>query len=194
MSSVYDVLEELFVENGEYDRLPGNEQTLRNYIHHLEESGQITRDPDHKRVYDHVFDTPPGDQMLIDFGVQTLSKNQAIHFICLLLRYSRYLLVYAQDHKFSAVEACTAIYMAFCRLGGRVRQLVIDQDAVFVASETYGEVIKTRICFPADVQTQFLLGAEILEQPWKACSLTADILPPTWSRIPRKWKLFSTIR
>jgi hypothetical protein len=35
--------------------------------------------------------------------------------------------------------------MAFCRLGGRVRQLVIDQDAVFISSETYGEVIKTRV-------------------------------------------------
>ena len=145
MSSVYDVLEEMFIENGKFDKLPGNEQTLRNYIHHLEETGQIKRDPERKRVYNHVFDTPPGDQMLIDFGVHTLSKNEAIHFICLLLRYSRFLLVYAQDHKYSAEEACTAIYMAFCRLGGRVRQLVIDQDAVFIASETYGEVIKTRV-------------------------------------------------
>ena len=145
MSSVYDVLVELFVENGPYDKLPGNEQTLRNFIHHLEATGQIKRDPDHKRVYNHVFDTPPGDQMLIDFGEQRIGKNQAIHFICLLLRYSRFLCVYAQDHKYNAEEAGTAIYMAFCRLGGRVRQLVIDQDAVFIASETYGEVIKTRV-------------------------------------------------
>lgn len=145
MSSVYDVLQELFIENGEYEKLPGNEQTLRNYIHNLEESGQISRENDRKRIYNHVFDTPPGEQMLIDFGVYTLSKNQAVHFICLLLRYSRYLCVYAQDHKFNAEEACTAIYTAFCRLGGRVRQLVIDQDAVFIASETYGEVIKTKV-------------------------------------------------
>ena len=145
MSSVYDVLEEIFIENGDYQSLPGNEQTLRNYIHYLEESGQINRDPGRKRIYEHVFDTPPGDQMLIDFGEITLSKNEAIHFICLLLRYSRFLLVYAQDHKFNAEEACTAIYMAFCRLGGRVRELVIDQDAVFISSETYGEVIRTRV-------------------------------------------------
>lgn len=145
MSSVYDVLEEIFIENGNYESLPGNEQTLRNYIHHLEASGQINRDPEHKRVYKHVFDTPPGDQMLIDFGEYTLGKNNAIHFICLLLRYSRFLCVYAQDHKYNAEEACAAIYTAFCRLGGRVRELVIDQDAVFVANETYGEVIKTRV-------------------------------------------------
>lgn len=145
MSSVYDVLEEIFIENGQYEKLPGNEQTLRNYIRNLEETGQIKRDANHKRIYNHVFDTPPGEQMLIDFGEYTISKDKTIHFICLLLRYSRFLCVYAQDHKYNSEEACTAIYTAFCRIGGRVKQLVIDQDAVFVNSETYGEVIKTRV-------------------------------------------------
>lgn len=92
-----------------------------------------------------MFDTPPGEQMLIDFGEVTLNKKSSIHFICLLLRYSRFLCVYAQDHKYNATEACQAIYRSFCRLGGRPAYLVIDQDAVFVASETYGEVIKTRV-------------------------------------------------
>ena len=81
--------------------------------------------------------------MLIDFGEETLSKTTHIHFMCLLLRYSRFLCVYAQDHKYNSEEACKAIYRSFCRLGGRPKELVIDQDAVFVASETYGEVIKT---------------------------------------------------
>ena len=46
---------------------------------------------------------------------------------------------------YNATEACQAIYRAFCKLKGRPRVLVIDQDTVFVASETYGEVIKTRV-------------------------------------------------
>ena len=145
ISSVYDVLMEKFIENGDYASLPGNEQTLRNYVHYLERNNLINRSEEHKRVYDYVFDTPPGEQMLIDFGEQTIGKNKAIHFICLLLRYSRILCVYAQDHRFNAIEACTAIYRYFMRLGGRPAELVIDQDAVFVASETFGEVIKTRV-------------------------------------------------
>ena len=145
ISSVYDLLEEKFIGNGDMDRLPGNEQTLRNYVHYLEDSGQIDKGEDHRRVYDHVFDTPPGEQMLIDFGEETLDKTHSIFFICLLLRYSRLLCVYAQDHKYNATEACQAIYRSFCKLGGRPSVLVIDQDAVFVASETYGEVIKTRV-------------------------------------------------
>jgi len=51
---------------------------------------------------------------------------------------------YAQDHRFNSKEACAAIYHAFCKLDGRPSVLVIDQDAVFVASETYGEIIETR--------------------------------------------------
>ena len=145
MSSVYDLLEEKYVDSGEYDRLPGNEQTLRNFVHYLEASGQIDTGEQHRRIYDHVFDTPPGEQMLIDFGEETLDKRRSIHFICLLLRYSRLLCVYAQDHKYNATEACQAIYRSFNRLGGRPSVLVIDQDAVFVAQETYGEVIKTRV-------------------------------------------------
>ena len=145
ISSVYDLLEEKFIENGDLENLPGNEQTLRNYVHYLEESGQIDTGTEHRRIYDHVFDTPPGEQMLIDFGEVALNKKASIHFICLLLRYSRLLCVYAQDHKYDATEACQAIYRSFCKLGGRPAYLVIDQDAVFVASETYGEVIKTRV-------------------------------------------------
>jgi len=142
-SSVYDVLEEHFIENGDYDSLPASERTLRNYISFLFDSGQACAVSANPRIYDHVFDTPPGHQMLLDFGEQRIRQGLAVHFICMLLRYSRVFCVYAQDHKFNSEEACQAIYRGFCKLGGRPKQLVIDQDSVFIASETYGEVIET---------------------------------------------------
>jgi len=144
ISSVYDVLVERFVDSGQHDVLPGSEQTLRNFVHHLKQSGELQTTEDKRRTYDHVFDTPPGEQMLIDFGEQKCKHGLRVHFICLLLRYSRLLVVYAQDHKFNALEACRAIYRSFTKIDGRVRELVIDQDAVFIASETYGEVIETQ--------------------------------------------------
>lgn len=64
--------------------------------------------------------------MLIDFGEQSLSHAKQIHFICLLMRYSRFLCVYAQEHKYNSEEACQAIYRCFCELGGRPKELVID--------------------------------------------------------------------
>ena len=111
---------------------------------HLKATGAIEADDGKGRIYDHVADTPPGEQMLIDFGQQACEGNLVVHFICLLLRYSRLLVVFAQDHRFNAEEACRAIYRAFVKLGGRPRELVIDQDAVFIATETFGEVIETR--------------------------------------------------
>jgi hypothetical protein len=155
VSSVYDVLLEKFVENGNHDSLPGNEQTLRNYVHYLEGRGIINHDPEHRRIYDYVFDTPPGQQMLMDFGELRIKKGLTVHVICMLLRYSRTICVFAQDHKYNAEEACRAIYRGFCKLGGRPGQLVIDQDSVFVSSEYLGEIIEASV-FKSFIQEQGL--------------------------------------
>jgi len=144
-SSVYDVLVERFVENGGYERMPGSERTLRTYIQYLSNSGQFEVLEKDRRIYDYVSATPPGRQMLIDFGEVRISKALTIHFICMLLRYSRVLCVYAQDHQYTAEEACRAIYHGFCKLGGRPEELVIDQDSVFISSEYLGEIIETRV-------------------------------------------------
>jgi len=145
VSSIYDVLEEKFIDGGEYEKLPGNEQTLRNYVKYLIDSKAVEATPKDMRIYEHVFDTPPGEQMLVDFGVMNLDSGKEVHFICLLLRYSRLFCVFAQDHRYNAEEACKDIYRSFRKLGGRPKQLVIDQDAVFIATETYGEVVETRV-------------------------------------------------
>ena len=145
VSSVFDVLEERFVSDGGQDSLPGNAQTLRNYVKFLKNSGAVDLSETRRRTHDHVNDTPAGEQMLIDFGQQYVGAGLTIHFICLLLRLSRMLVVFAQDHRYNAGEACAAIYRSFAKLGGRPQVLVIDQDAVFIASETYGEVIETRV-------------------------------------------------
>jgi len=155
ISSVYDVLIERFVENGEYESLPGSERTLRTYAGYLTSSGQVEVAEKNRRIYDHVFDTPPGQQMLIDFGEQKIRKGNVIHFICMLLRYSRLMCVFAQDHHFNAEEACRAIYHGFCRLGGRPKELVLDQDTVFIVSEYLGEIIETQT-FKAFIKEQEL--------------------------------------
>lgn len=143
MSSVYDVLVEKFVDTGKFEALPGNEQTLRNYIHHLREGGVIGKPDPSRRKYD-VMETPPaGKKAQVDFGQEKCENGLVVHFMCILLWHSRLLGVYAQDHKFNAEEACRAIYRFFCKCGGRVETLVIDQDSVFVSEEVYGEVFET---------------------------------------------------
>ena len=144
-SSVYDVLVERFIENDNYESLPGSERTLRSYTKHLIQSGQVETDEKDGRIYDYVFDTPPGKQMLLDFGELRLGAGLTVHFICMLLRYSRIMCVSAQDHSYNAEEACRSIYHGFCKLGGRPDELVIDQDTVFISSEALGEIVETRV-------------------------------------------------
>lgn len=139
MGSAYDVLVERFVESGEYDALPGNEQTLRNYIHHLRESGQIDESPESRRKYDVVDTPPPGEKAQVDFGQCDCGGGLVVHLICILLWHSRLLGVFAQDHRSDAEEACRAPRRFPCKCGGRVRTLVIDQDSVFVSEEACGE-------------------------------------------------------
>ena len=85
-SSVYDVMIERFIESDEYEELPGSERMLRTYISYLIASGQVEVAEKNRRTYDHVFDTPPGQQMLIDFGELRFGKGFVVHYICLLLR------------------------------------------------------------------------------------------------------------
>ena len=143
MSSIYDVLVEKFVESGWVETLPGNEQTLRNFVHHLEECGEIGREVARRRTYDVIQAPPPGEKAQIDFGEQRCEGGLVVHFMCILLWHSRLLGVYAQDHKFNSEEACRAIHRFTCKCGGRVRMLVIDQDSVFVSKEIFGEVFET---------------------------------------------------
>jgi hypothetical protein len=74
VSSVYDVLEERFVESDQYVALPGNAQTLRNYVRHLKDSGAVRLDERGGRTYNYVPDTPPAQQLLIDFGQQDCGR------------------------------------------------------------------------------------------------------------------------
>ena len=58
----------IYVRNGDYEELPGNEQTLRNFTHRLEDGGEVGRDDGGRRTYDVIDTPPPGEKAQIDFG------------------------------------------------------------------------------------------------------------------------------
>lgn len=143
VSSIYDVLVEMFVEKGGCDALPGNEQTLRNFVRHLRKTEQIGEREKSRRTYDVLDVPPPGEKAQVDFGQIRCEGGLVVHFMCILLWHSRLLGVYAQDHKFNSVESCRALHRFSGKCAGRVKTLVIDQDSVFVSEEVYGEVFET---------------------------------------------------
>ena len=125
--SLYALPEEKFIKNDSYKELPSNEQTLRNHIHHLEKPCQINLDAEHRHVYDHVFDMPPSQQMLIDFREYTLIKKASLFFICLLLRYRRLLCVYcvyAQKFPENNIHICILCASALLFLSNPLIQII----------------------------------------------------------------------
>lgn len=79
MSSVYDVLIEKFVESGRYEILPGNEQTLRNYIRHLRGTGQVEAKEERRRLYDMMPTPDPGKKAQTDFGQYDCGNGLVVH-------------------------------------------------------------------------------------------------------------------
>jgi|LSQX01.2.fsa_nt_gb hypothetical protein len=144
VSSLYDLLEELLVDTGEMEKLPGNQQTLRNYCSHLRRTGQVSEKTITARLFNYIEDPPPGYQVQLDYGVQKLNGGESVHFICIVMRRSRLLFVKGQDHQFNAIETCQAIHLFFLFIGGRITELVIDQDSCMVFSEILGEIIETK--------------------------------------------------
>lgn len=143
LSSLYDLLIETYVDSGQYKQLPGNDQTLRRYVAYLRENNILSsKSVPNKRQYTYAREINPAERMQLDFGSYSIGNHTFYYFCCLLL-YSRYLHVVAQDHPYSSLEACQAIYSCFVKMNGRPLVLIIDQDKTFVLSEKYGESVLT---------------------------------------------------
>ncbi len=137
MASVYDYLEERFGE------LPGNEQTLRNFIGYLKESNKLTLN-ENMRVYKSVPELPFGRQMQLDFGQYRCRSGLKLFIFAALLSASRYKHVVFQGGPFKTGDVIRHLLNCYDYFGGVPRELVIDQDKLMVVSENVGDIIYTR--------------------------------------------------
>jgi hypothetical protein len=137
VSSVYDYLEE------RYGPLPGNEQTLRHYVAHLIETEELKL-TEAMRTYTKVPELPFGRQMQLDFGQYRCRSGLKLYIFAGVLSASRYKFVVFQDRPFRTLDVIRLLLDSFEYFGGRVRELVIDQDRLMVVSENGGDVIFTR--------------------------------------------------
>ncbi len=135
-SSIYDVLEE------RHGVLPGSERTLRNYLRILRETGAIDTSR-RKPIRRPQQESPPGDQLQVDFGEQPLGARGKAYIYAAVLSSSRCRYVTVQDHPFRTVEVIRHTLEAFRFFGGRPKRLVIDQDRLMTVSENAGEIRHT---------------------------------------------------
>jgi len=137
MAAIYDFLEEKYI------KLPGNEKTLRNYIHYLITSGQLKLKAK-TRCYIKVPDIPYGKQMQIDFGVYKTRSGLKLYIFAAVLSASRYKYIGLQDTPFTTIDLINHLLDCFDYIGGIPEELVIDQDSIIVVSENYGDIIYTK--------------------------------------------------
>jgi hypothetical protein len=137
VSSVYDYLEE------RCGALPGNEQTLRNYIGYLVRSEELHLGGG-MRLYSKVAELPYGRQMQLDFGRHRCRGGLVLYIFTSLLSASRAKYVVFQGQPFQTIHVIRHLLDAFDYLGGRPEELVIDQDRLMVVSENAGDIVYTK--------------------------------------------------
>ncbi len=137
MSAVFDYLEE------QSKQLPGNEQTLRNYIRYLNKIGELVFN-EKRRIYKKVPQLPYGQQLQIDFGEYRTRSELKLYIFASVLSASRYKYYAFQDKPFTTLDLIFHLLNCFDYIGGVPKELVIDQDCVMVVSENHGDIIYTR--------------------------------------------------
>jgi len=136
MAAVYDYLEE------RHGPLPGSEQTLRNYIQFLIQTGTLTLQ-ESIRMYMKVPELPYGQQLQLDFGQVRCHSGLQLFIFAAVLSASRYKYVTFQDHPFRTPEVIEHLLTCFEYIGGVPKELVIDQDHLLVVSENAGDILYT---------------------------------------------------
>ncbi|RKY75762.1 hypothetical protein DRQ07_11370 [candidate division KSB1 bacterium] len=137
VSAVFDYLEE------KHSKLPATEKSLRNYIHYLTDSGQLTV-KDNVRMYQKVSPQPFGKQLQIDFGVYKMKSGLKLFIFGAVLSASRYKYIAFQDKPFTTECLLKHLLNCFDYIEGMPKELVIDQDSIMVVSENYGDIIFTK--------------------------------------------------
>jgi hypothetical protein len=137
MSAVYDYLLEV---NGQ---LPANENTMRNFVHYLIETGQLTLN-EKRRYYTTVPDMPYGKQLQLDFGQYTDKNGRKYYIFAAVLSASRFKYAALQEKPFRTEDLISHLLDSFAYIGGIPEELVIDQDCTMVVSENSGDIIYTK--------------------------------------------------
>lgn len=124
-----------------------SERTVHNYVLWIREKYHIPKLKPDQRDYQQVEALPYGKQAQVDFGEFYMrtseDKRVKIYFLSMVLSRSRYKYVYFQNRPFSAKDAIQAHENAFEYFEGMPKQVVYDQDKVFLVDENKGNLLLT---------------------------------------------------
>jgi transposase len=124
-------------------------KTVYNFVQSIRSAHQIAKPRNkHVRAFEKREETAYGDEAQVDFGVYNMPKqgggHQRVWVFAMVLSRSRQKFIYLQTSPFTTATSIYAHQLAFEYYQGVPRNIVYDQDRVFMVDENYGDLILTR--------------------------------------------------
>ncbi len=131
-----------------YDSFPEvSAKTVYNFVMRVRQKFNIPK-AIHNRDFNIVHELPFGEQAQVDFGQYNMrsskGKRIVVYFFTIVLSRSRYKYVYFSPVPFTAALAVNAHQKAFEYYEGIPREIVYDQDKVFLTDENKGDLVLTQ--------------------------------------------------
>ena len=124
-------------------------KTVYNYVMKIRGEYGIRKVTRSERQYSAVADLGMGEQAQVDFGQKRLRTSkggwQLVYFFTMLLCYSRHKFILFRDSPFTSQSAVEAHEKAFEFFQGIPKEIVYDQDTVFIHQENRGDYILTDV-------------------------------------------------
>jgi len=130
-----------------YQKFPGvTSKTVYNFVMWVRQKYHLPK-TSHPRDYEAVEELPYGQQAQVDFGEynlrNSLRKRIKVWFFTMVLSRSRYKYVFFSETPFTSFSAIEAHEKAFAFFWGITKEIVYDQDKVFLTDENKGDLLLT---------------------------------------------------
>ncbi|MCK5170136.1 MAG: IS21 family transposase [Bacteroidales bacterium] len=123
-----------------------NPKTVYNFVMWVRQEYNIPK-VNSDREYFIVEELPYGKQSQVDFGEYNIrtgtGKRKKVYFFTMVLSRSRYKYVYFSDTPFTTALSIAAHEKAFEYFQGIPKEIVYDQDKVFMVDENKGDLVLT---------------------------------------------------
>lgn len=135
-----------------------SEKTVFNFVMRIRDKYQISK------TYEEMFrpmekqpESAPGVSMQADFGEYWMHRDDTrrvkVYFFAAVMSHSRHKFAYFSKTPFTSELAIYAHQLAFQFYGGKPKEIVYDQDKVFIHNENLGDVVLTK-AFQAFVSSE----------------------------------------
>ena len=133
-----------------YDDLPKiHSKTVYNFVKAIRIQYEIPKPgKPTERVFEKLPEVDFGKEAQVDFGETWLQTKEGsrkkVHFFTMVLSRSRYKYVFFDERPFTSHTSSEAHHLAFAYFEGIPKEIIYDQDSVFLYNENLGDYLLTK--------------------------------------------------